>query len=206
MDMTGGEEMDMTGGESIQKSGGTRARVRPRAATHFRKVNLVAIAFTLAALLAATPAQANVGETIIRRCTNNESLSGFSQTAYKQALEELSAGTEEYSNCAQLIRQAQLAAATGHGAATGGPAAPNAQALTPTPAEQKAISHAPDAGSAPVEVGGQTIHPGVVHADIASALSTLPTPLLATVTFLLVGLLLAAGAGVRNRVRTWRAR
>lgn len=156
------------------------------------------------ALAAAAPAQANVGEKIIRRCTNNESLSGFSQAAYKQALEELSAGTEEYSNCAQLIRQAQLAAATGHGAPAGGPAAPNAQALTPTPAEQTAISKAPNAGSAPVEVGGQTIHPGVVHADIASALSTLPTPLLATVAFLLVGLLLAAGAGIRNRLRARR--
>ena len=175
-------------------------------ALNFRKVNLVALALALAVLVAAAPAQANVGEEVIRRCTHNESLSGFSQAAYKQALEELSAGTEEYSNCAQLIRQAQLAGATGHGAPAGGPAAPSAQALTPTPAEEQAISRAPSAGSAPVQVGGQTIHPGVVHADIASALSTLPTPLLATVVFLLVGLLVAAGAGVRNRVRTWRAR
>lgn len=150
--------------------------------------------------LAAAPAQANVGEEIIRRCTNNESLSGFSQAAYKQALEDLSAGTEEYSNCAQRIRHAQLAAA-GHSASQAGPTASSAQALTPTPAEQQAIARAPSVGAASVQIGGQAIHPGVVHADIASALSTLPTPLLATVVFLLVGLLVAAGAGARDKIR-----
>jgi len=151
----------------------------------------------------AAPARADVGEQIIRRCTHNESLSGFSQSAYRQALKDLSAGTEEYSNCAQLIRQAQLAAAgAGRGGSTGGGAAtPAAGAVAPTPSEQRAIEHAPSAGSAPLQVGAQTIHPGVVHADIASALSTLPTPLLATVAFLLICLLLAAGAGIRNRVR-----
>jgi hypothetical protein len=44
-----------------------------------------------------------------------------------------------------------------------------------------------------------------VHADITSALSSLPTPLLATVAFLTICLLLAAGAGIRNRVRSPRA-
>lgn len=192
--------------KSIQKNGCPRARARARAATSFRNTKLTAIAFALATLVAATPAQANVGEQIIRRCTHNESLSGFSQAAYKQALEELSAGTEEYSNCAQLIRQAQLAAAAGHGVPGAAQAVPSTQALTPTPAEQQAIARAPKAGAAPVRVGGGTIHPGVVHANIASAFSTLPTPLLATVVFLLVGLLLVVGAGVRNRIRAQRGR
>ena len=79
------------------------------------------------------------------------------------------------------------------------------QTVTPTPSEQRAIARAPSAGSAPLQVGGQTIHPGVVHVDIASALSSLPTPLLATVAFLLLCLLLAAGAGIRNRVRAHRS-
>lgn len=162
------------------------------------------MALALLALTSALPAQANVGEEIIRRCTHNESLSGFSQTAYKQALEELSAGTEEYSNCAQLIRQAQLAAAGGHG--TSGQATPSAQALTPTPAEQQAISKAPKSGGAPVQVAGQAIHPGVVDANIASAFSTLPTPLLATVVFLLVGLLVVVGTDIRKRIRALRDR
>lgn len=154
----------------------------------------------------AGPARADVGEEIIRRCTHGESLSGFSQAAYRQALKELSAGTEEYSNCAQLIRQAQLAAAgAGRGGGSGGSSAtPGASSATPTPAERQAITHASSAGAAPLQVGAQTIHPGVVHADIASALSSLPTPLLATVAFLTICLLAAAGAGIRNRIRNVR--
>ena len=56
-----------------------------------------------------------------------------------------------------------------------------------------------------MQVGGAAVHPGVVHADIASALSSLPTPLLATLAFLLACLLLLAGASIRNRVRARRA-
>jgi hypothetical protein len=161
----------------------------------------------LALVSSAGTAQADVGEKIIDRCTHGQSLSGFSQEAYRQALKDLSAGTEEYSNCASLIRQAQLAAAgSGHGSSGGGaPGTPIAAAIAPTPAEQRSIARAHNAGSAPLEVGAQTIHPGVVHADIASALSSLPTPLLATVAFLLVCLLLAAGADIRNRIRARRS-
>lgn len=165
---------------------------------------LPAIAVALVSITA--PAQANVGEEIIHRCTHAESLSGFSQAAYRQALKELSAGTEEYSNCAQLIRQAQLAAAgTSHGGGSGGGSAtPSASSAAPTPSEQQSIAHASSAGAAPLQVGAQTIHPGVVHADIASAFSSLPTPLLATVAFLTICLLAAAGAGIRNRIRNVR--
>jgi hypothetical protein len=168
-------------------------------------------ALLLSAMLAATmsiatPARADVGEEIIRRCTHAQSLRGFSQAAYRQALKELSAGTEEYSNCAQLIRQAQLAAAgSGRGGNSGaGTATPTASSTAPTPSEQRAIAHAPKAGSVPLQVGAQTIHPGVVHADIASAFSSLPTSLLAIVAFLTICLLAAAGAGIRNRIRNVR--
>ncbi len=155
----------------------------------------------------AGPAQADVGEQIIHRCTHAESLSGFSQAAYRQALKDLSAGTEEYSNCAQLIRQAQLAAAgAGRAGGSGGGSAapaPNTSAA-PTPSERQSIAHASSAGAAPLQVGAQTIHPGVVHDDIASALSSLPTPLLATVAFLAICLLAVAGASLRNRIRNVR--
>ena len=151
-------------------------------------------------------AQADVGEKIIDRCTHGESLRGFSQAAYRQALKDLSAGTEEYSNCAQLIRQAQLASAGHGGGGEGAGAAPSTSVVAATPEERQAIAHAPTTGAAPVQVGNETIHPGVVHADIASALSSLPTPLLATLAFLLVGLLVSAGAAIRNRIlRTRRS-
>jgi len=161
---------------------------------------------TLATIVA--PAQANTAEKIIDRCTHGESLQGFSQKAYSEALKDLSAGTEEYSNCAQLIRQAQLAAAgRGQGAGSGtSVTTPSTTAVTATPAEQRAIARAPSAGAAPVQVGGQTIHPGVVHVNVASALSSLPTPLLATLAFLLLCLLLVVGGSVRNRIRAHRSK
>jgi len=164
-----------------------------------------AAATVLLALLAFAPAAgANVGEQIIERCLHGKSLSGFSQSAYSQALKEMTTESEEYSACSSLIRQAQLAAASGQG---GGAAAATASsvALPATPSEQRAIARATHATPPPVEIGGQVIRPGVVHVDIASALSTLPTPLLASVAFLLACLLVFAGNALRNRVRARRS-
>jgi hypothetical protein len=160
----------------------------------------------LSMLLSCTPAaQADVGEKIILRCTHNESLSGFTQKDYNKALKELETSLEEYSGCAQLIHQAQLAAAssrTGSGGnGGGGPRAPGAAVAPATPAEQRELNRAPSAGSAPLQVGNQVIHPGVVHADIASAFSTLPNPLLAVLIFLVACALTLVGGVIRNRVR-----
>jgi hypothetical protein len=167
---------------------------------------------TIVALLAvallwlASSAAADIGETIILRCTHGQSLSGFSQSAYNQALKELSADAEEYSPCSAQIRAAQLAAA-GRGSAGGGGGGSEAAPvpIVPTASEQKAITHASHAGAPPVQVDGQVIHPGVVHANIASALSSLPTPLLATLAFLLAGLLVVAGGALRSRFRARRS-
>jgi hypothetical protein len=174
------------------------------------KSRLVLPAALLATVLVnAAPASANVGEKIIDRCTHGESLGGFSQGDYTQALKEMSADTEEYSDCSSLIRQAQLAAAaggrgTGNGGGAGGGAdesAPSPVAVTATPSEKQSVTHAAKGGSAPVQLDGQTIAPGVVHTNVASAFSALPTPLLATLAFLLTCMLLIAGVVVRNRVR-----
>jgi hypothetical protein len=178
---------------------------RPR--LHSRAIQArLAVLFSLAAiaLLALAPAaSADIGETIILRCTHGQSLSGFSQSAYDQALKEIAADTEEYSGCSQQIRQAQLAAAGRHSGAIGSEAAP--VPIAPTPEQQKAITHATHAGSAPVQVGGQLVRPGVVHASIASALSSLPTPLIATLALLLACLLAIGGGALRNRVRARRS-
>jgi hypothetical protein len=163
----------------------------------------LAVATVLFALAWTAPAaQADVGEQIIRRCTHGQSLSGFSPAAYRRALKEMSAGTEEYSNCGQLIRQAQLEAAgasLGSSGATAG-----ATAIAATPQEHAAIARAPRAGASPVRVDGATIHPGVVPVSVSSAFSALPAPLYATVAFLALCLLLAAGAAIRKRVRARR--
>jgi hypothetical protein len=165
---------------------------------------LLLTAMLAAAMLAfAQPANADIGEKIILRCTHGESLSGFSQSAYRQALKELEADTEEYSPCAAQIRRAQEAAAGGRaGASAGGT---GAVAIAATPAQQRAIAHALSAAPESVKLGGGVIHPGVVHADIASALSSLPTPLLVTLAFVLLCAALVAGGAVRKRVRAGRS-
>jgi hypothetical protein len=182
----------------LQRRSAARLRTGP---TGTRTGMLIAV--IASALLSFAPtARADIGETIILRCTHNESLSGFSQSDYRKALGELSADTEEYSDCSSRIREAQLAAAaTAHGGAatqsTGTPVA-----IAATPAQRRSIEHAEQAGSEPVELGGgQVIHPGVVHVDVASALSSLPTPVLALLAFLLAGLLVMAGGQLRKRVR-----
>jgi hypothetical protein len=164
---------------------------------------LLAAVLALAMLLSiASAARADVGATIIERCTHGQSLSGFSEQDYRKALQELPTEVEEYSDCADLIRRAELAAAGGRGAAGGA-----ALTATPlTPAERTALSRAPTVGSAPLQVGNQIVHPGVVHVDIASALNSLPTPLLATLAFLLACLLLVVGGAIRDRVRARRTR
>jgi hypothetical protein len=154
----------------------------------------------LLALLSLVPAaRADVGATIIERCTHGQSLSGFSQQDYRRALQELPAEVEEYSDCANLIRRAQLAAARG------GPSASGEGPLALNPAERAALGRVLKAGSTPVQVGGQLVRPGIVHADVASALSTLPSPLLAILAFLLAWGLVQAGSSIRNRVRAHRS-
>jgi hypothetical protein len=156
-------------------------------------------------LAIAQPASADVGEQIILRCTHAQSLSGFSQSAYRQALKELKSDSEEYTFCASEIHEAELAAASGsHGSGGGGGGGESAAApvaVAATPAEQRAITHAQHAGSQPVRLGGGSVHPGVVHVDVASAFSALPTPLLVILAFLLACLLLVFGGALRKRVR-----
>jgi hypothetical protein len=159
-------------------------------------------------LLFATPADADIGEKIILRCTHGESLRGFSQKDYSKALKELETSLEEYSGCASLIHQAERAAAGsrggfGGGGSGGGSTGTGAStaAATATPAERRDLSHAPSAGAAPLKLGGQVIRPGVVHVDIASAFSSLPTPLLAVILFLVACAIALAGGVLRNRVR-----
>jgi hypothetical protein len=171
-----------------------------RNATLTRTLALAAALSSILMLLA-VPAQADIGEKIILKCTHGESLSGFSQKDYNKALKELETSSEEYTDCASLIHKAQLAAA-GAGKGTGAGGGPAATAATPaTPAERRELSRAPHVGSTPLRVGSQIIRPGVVPVDIASALSSLPNPLLVILAFLLACALALAGGALGNRVR-----
>lgn len=181
------------------------ARLESRPIAH-RPARL-AVVLAMVALLTAPAARADTGEKIIQRCTHGESLAGFPPQAYSRALKELSADAEEYTDCASLIRQAQVAAASGRGGGgpTTGPSAASPVATEASPRERQAVASAAHGGAEPVHFGGQLIRPGVVHASVASAFSTLPTPLLATLALMLVCLFVVAGELVRKRIRAGRS-
>jgi hypothetical protein len=176
----------------------------PRLQRHLAPTPTVGLLLTTVLLLAAPARAEDVGHKIIRLCATGKSLAGYPPSAYAKALKEISATTEEYSECGQLIRAAQAAAAQGNGSGSAGAGAPLPQAVAATPAEQKSIAAAAANGGGPVSLGGQEVHPGVVHANVASAFSTLPAPLLALIAFLLACMLAFAGRFIRDRTRGGR--
>jgi hypothetical protein len=166
---------------------------------------LLAAVATLAAVLAIAPAPANadVGEAILLRCTHNESLAGFKPSDYKKALKEATADAEEYTECGAQIRRAEEAAAGGSsgGSGPGGGATGTTAPLAASPSEQTEIARAAQDGAGSVRLDGGSVRPGVVHANVSSAFSTLPSPILATLAVALAALLTLGGRALATRVR-----
>jgi hypothetical protein len=156
----------------------------------------------------AGPAWGSEASTIIERCAHHQTLSGFSEKGYREALRHMPTVASEYSDCPTLIRNAELAASAGRaGAGAGelGAAASSNAPLPLTPAERREVLGA-HRRIAPVLLGKSVVRPGVVHADIASATSVLPSSLLSVLGALIVaGLLLAMGKAL-ERVRARRPR
>jgi hypothetical protein len=145
------------------------------------------------ALLASASASAGGGvNKIFEDCGESKIPVGFSQQAYEQALKQMPPELAEYADCPALIHKAQRASAGGRGGAGGGGAGggPAGTVAPPTAAEQQTLEGVSHSGGAPVKVGEEVIHPGVVHVNIASAVGKLPTPLLALLAFLLACALL----------------
>lgn len=159
-----------------------------------------------ALLLGAGPAHAGEASRILERCTHGQSLSGFSQNGYREALKQMPTEVSEYTDCPSLIRKAELAAAGGGGGGEGAAGSGSSTPIPLTPAEQKEVVRAHHSGSAPVRLDGTAIRPGVVHANIASVTSTLPSSLLTVLAILLAGALAAAGSEAYRRVRASRNR
>jgi hypothetical protein len=154
----------------------------------------------LALAIAAPVAIGNVGQTIVDKCGKGEPFGGYTQSQYKEALKDMATGTSEYSNCENEIRKAELAAAGGGTGSAAGTAASHT-AITLSAAERKAVQGAHKRGSAPVQVGDEPIRPGVVHADVASAVNNLPHSLFALLALLLAAAAVLVAGEVRKRVR-----
>lgn len=180
--------------------------------------SVLPVAAALALLLPGVAA-ADQGAAVIQDCLDHSRITGhYSQKAYNEALAELPADVSEYSDCPNLIRQARLAAAAGRAAGGGGSgrggaggggggasaagAGPAAASFSAT--ERRAVADASRRGGEALNLAGQVVRPGVVHANVASAVNSLPTPLLALLCALAAGALVSVGGAIRNRVRARR--
>lgn len=166
---------------------------------------MLTLAATMALSIGASSASAGAGSKIVEKCAQGQPFGGYNQNAYREALKHLPTEVSEYSDCANLIRKAELAAVGG-----GGPSpatetsAPNVP-LALTAPEQRALQRAHhSAGSKPVQVGSKPIEPGVVQANISSAVNKLPHSLFAVLALMLVGALGLGGREVYQRVNARR--
>jgi hypothetical protein len=192
------------------------------------------IATALALLLAfAAPSLAQAStEALFKDCADGTLDGRYSQKVYAEAMANLPADLDEYSDCRSQIQRARLgggkssnsgagggtnaggggAISTGTGGPTGGgtgdpsaPAAPTVNPLdTATPAERASFKKAITAGDAPVEVDGRPIDPGALGGAKTNGVADLPAPLLALLALLAIGGLSAAGFGTRRLVHSRR--
>jgi hypothetical protein len=209
-----------------------RSRARRTPAGRRSGVALSRALGLVVALLALGPAGAQASPTaLIRDCMTNGRIVGhYSQQDYSQALANLPTDVAEYSDCAGVIRRAQLAAAAGGagavtpraaqlgaGAGGGGAAAAGggvaASAANPRqdpltyadPAERAAIARARSGGSSQIDLGGQLVRPGTVATRTSSILNSLPTPLVIALAALAAIAVVVCGRYARNLVRARRA-
>jgi hypothetical protein len=191
------------------------------------------LATALALLLALTaPSLAHAStQALFKDCADGSLDSHYSQKDYAQALANLPADLDEYSDCRSQIQRAQLGGHkssnsgggagtsagggginTGSGGPTGGgtgdTGSPAPSAVNPldsaTPAERASFRKAITAGDAPVEVDGRPIDPGALGGAKSNGVSDLPAPLLAILALLGIGGLSAAGFGTRRLVHSRR--
>ncbi len=173
----------------------------------------------LVALLALAPASARAADAdVVRDCQDGKIDGAYSQADYASALRNIPTDVDEYTDCRDVIRRAQLGAAGGKGGAggtgAGGPTLPpptngqSAQQLVAaaSPAERAAVAKAiGDAGSAPVVVGGKAISADRSGISPAGAANVVPTPLVIALVLLGLGLLLGGVTSIRTHVLARRA-
>jgi hypothetical protein len=183
----------------------------------------------LVALVAVPVAHAASANTVIKDCTRDEVLQGtYTQKELANALAKLGSDAAEYTNCAQVIHNAQLAlasgakssgstgTASGSGTGTGTGSGTTGSTTTPTTPATPATS-----GTAPGAFGGFSGYPAnpaqratpqqraairaaqtspvvAQHTELAS--TTLPGPMIAALAAGGVGLLVLLLLDLRRRV------
>jgi hypothetical protein len=173
----------------------------------------VAVGLATGAAVLATPATAQASpQGVIVDCAKDGKLDHhYSLGDLKKAEKQLPSDVDEYTNCRDVINQAEVQSSgssskgSSHGALSGaGPNSGGGGGAGPSQADTKALAKATDraaGGKAPtLSLGGQEVRPGSPGVfKSASAANTLPTPVLAAL--IAVGLLTAAGGTLAVRRR-----
>lgn len=155
---------------------------------------LAAAVLTVCLLVPATCALAS-GADVLKDCSNNGRLSKtYTQKEYRQALAQMPTDLREYSDCANIIRRAELGLAGGT-AGGGGGTGTGANAQNPfagaTPQEvaraQRDIAKARKTGGAKQRIGTANATPGTLAYRQIKSVSKLPAPLLVLVVLILLG-------------------
>ncbi len=232
--MSGNDKKNAGNLERLRSKVDRRCARTPTSRIPLMRLTLRRILIPLLVALAAVPAAASAsGRDVLRDCNDNGRLDKqYSQGDYADALKNIPTDLDEYTNCRDVIRRAQLGRASGSGGGrsssgsgdsgatvggagngTGGaigelPAPSSSQSVTEealataSPQEREALAEATVGGRSPVEIGGATIRPG----DLGlSSSSTLPTPLVAALILLGIGALAGGGLAARQRVRAGRS-
>jgi hypothetical protein len=177
-----------------------------------RRLPLAALLLSVFGLAAAS-AQASPVALINDCMTNGRIVGHYSAQDYSQALANLPTDVAEYSDCAGVIRRAELAAAAGTRSASPPVSAAGAAAAAnprqnpldyAAASEKAAVAQAQRSGSAQVDVGGQLLRPGVVAARTSTIFNALPTPLLFALGALVLVGLAVCGRYARDLVRARR--
>jgi hypothetical protein len=167
-------------------------------------LRLTAIALAVLLLVPAL-AQAS-GDDVIKDCTHNGTLTKrYSQKEYDQALANLPADVDEYGDCRQIIRDAQLGAA---GGGSGGGPVGSIPGIGPpaakprTAAEKQALHQATTKGDAPVNLdagggGSKPLVPGASSFDAGGLTHGLPLPVV--IVLVLIGGAAVVGALIALR-------
>ena len=175
------------------------------------------LALLALAVAAPAPASGASRDEIIKDCSDDGRLQGkYSASELRDARKNLPSDISEYTDCADVLRRAELpdskGSSGGGGSGSGGGVLPGGgsggagtvdgprETLTPaSEAERQALSKASAEGAEPVEVNGQRVVPGAAGFSPNAARNGIPSNLL--IAIIALALLGSAALGYAARGR-----
>lgn len=166
------------------------------------------ISLLLAFLVLALPSTASAsGMDVIDDCMDDSALSRkYTQAEYKQALADLPADSDAYTDCRDIIKRARLAKAAQKSDAGSSSGGSGAGTTTTISNKKKAKIKRQLSGNdlvtdAPLQIGNAVVKPGSLQSS-----SAIPAPLLAVLILTLLGAAGAAAIAIRRIVLSRRNR